>query len=379
MITAVMAASGCVAPEETLAGISAHPLIKKGFVLCDVEPETCLPGRSMLAVGSPLSGETWNILLEKITTRYTLFCPWAAKIRIDPRAPERLVAAAESTGAGMVYADYADEIEGALQEHPLIDCQTGSLRDDFSFGPLILLSTAAVRRAIRKYGKVPPYRWAGWYDLRLKLSADRTLFHLPERLCIVEAISGAQAASSHFAYVDPRNRLLQEEMEAAVTAHLQRIGAFLPPECKEMPRFPDVFDLEASVVVPVRNRVRTVAEAVESALTQQTDFPFNVIVVDNHSTDGTTALLAELAEAHPALVHLVPEPDATFPSAAAGTRRSSPRIAAGMPSSSTRTTSTAAKTRSSGWWISCAGRRCAMAVGVLHHRRCAICGRSRRG
>ena len=167
-------------------------------------------------------------------TRYLLFFPDAAGVRLDPRAPDRLIAAAEATGAGMVYADYAEvggERSGSI---PLNDYQTGSLRDGFDFGPLILLSTAAARRAIRKYGEMPAYRWAGWYDLRLKISADHDLFHLPERLSAGRGIPGGRPARpdgrrAHFAYVDPRNRPLQEEMEAAATAHLKRIGAWLAP------------------------------------------------------------------------------------------------------------------------------------------------------
>ena len=186
----------------------------------------------------------------------------------------------------MVYADYAEHDGDALREHPVNDHQPGSLRDGFDFGPLILISTEAARAALRKYGEIPPCRWAGWYDLRLKLSTDRAPLHLPERLCIVEGTAGPGAGQ--FAYVDPRNRLFQEEMEAAATAHLKRVGAWLAPVFRDVPLSDHPFPVEASVVIPVRNRVRTVADAVESALAQRADFPFNVIVVDNHSTDGTT-------------------------------------------------------------------------------------------
>ncbi|MDA8124414.1 MAG: glycosyltransferase family 2 protein [Deltaproteobacteria bacterium] len=306
MITAVIAISDSLPPERNLVGLLGHSLVRKAYLLKDGKLPDAPSGCRFLTCDSPFSGETWNTLREAITTPYILFAPWTDEIRIDPRAPERLVAAAKATGAALVYADYAEEAGGTLREHPLIDYQAGSLRDGFSFGPLILLETAAIGRAIRKYGPIPAYRWAGWYDLRLKLSADRTLFHLPERLCTVAAEPGG-TGSAHFAYVDPRNRLLQEEMEAAATAHLKRIGAYLAPEWKDMPAYPDSFAQEASVIIPVRNRVRTVAEAVQSALRQQTDFAFNVLVVDNHSTDGTTKLLADLAGRHPALHHLVPE------------------------------------------------------------------------
>jgi hypothetical protein len=307
MITAVFPRNHHPRFERFLEELLANPLIRKVVLL-----RTGAPGRlplrcEAMAVDGPISGGTWNALLASLGTPYLLFCPDAAGVCLDPRAPDRLIAAVEA-GAGMAYADYAEAVGERTREHPLNDYQIGSLRDGFDFGPLILLSRAAARRAIRKYGEIPAYRWAGWYDLRLKISADNDLFHLPERLSLIEA-SPAEAGTdggAHFAYVDPRNRPFQEEMEAAATAHLKRIGAWLAPEFRDVPSSAEPFPVEASVVIPVRNRIRTVADAVQSALSQRTDFSFNVIVVDNHSTDGTTELLAGLAGRSPALEHRVP-------------------------------------------------------------------------
>ena len=312
MITAVLARNRHPRWERFLEELLLNPLVRKAVVLHAGEPGNYPPRCEMIAVAGPVSGGTWNTILERVATRYILFFPDAAGVHPDLRAPDRLVETAEATGAGAVYADYAEIRGGTLREHPVNDYQTGSLRDGFDFGPLILLSTAASRRAIRKYGEIPAYRWAGWYDLRLKISADRDLFHLPERLSTVgtepaAAEGGRTGAAGHFAYVDPGNRPLQEEMEAAVTAYLKRIKAFLAPEFRGVPPSADSFPVEASVVIPVRNRVRTIADALTSALSQRTDFPFNVIVVDNHSTDGTTKRLAELAGRHPAVKHLVPK------------------------------------------------------------------------
>ena len=307
MITAVLPRRHDPRFERFLEELLWNPLIRKVVLLHSGDPGRLPPRCGAMTVDGVASGGTWNALLAGVATRYLLFFPDTAGLRIDPRSPDRLIAAAEA-GAGMVYADYAEVVGERTREHPLNDYQMGSLRDGFDFGPLILLSRAAARRAIRKYGEIPAYRWAGWYDLRLKISADHDLFHLPERLSLIEA-SPAETETgggSHFAYVDPRNRPLQEEMEAAATAHLKRIGAWLAPEFRDVPSPVEPFPLEASVVIPVRNRVRTVADAVNSALGQRTDFAFNVIVVDNHSTDGTTALLAGLAGRHPALKHRVP-------------------------------------------------------------------------
>lgn len=305
MITAVHSGSRSLQSAPLLERLLRNPLIRKAVVLHTKDPGTGPPRCERRAVDGPLGGGTWNAVLSGVATRYILFLPDTAGIRIDPRAPDRLVETAEATGAGMVYADYADIVGKTLREHPLNDYQPGSLRDGFDFGPLILVSTAAARRAIGKYGEIPAYRWAGWYDLRLKISADRDLFHLPERLSTVDRDGQREAA--HFAYVDPRNRDVQEEMEEAATAHLKRIGAFLPAEFSDVPPCSDAFPVEASVVIPVRNRVRTVADAVASALAQRTDFSFNIIVVDNHSTDGTTRLLRDLAMRHPLLKHVIPK------------------------------------------------------------------------
>ena len=307
MITAVLPRSHHPCFERLLEELLRNPLIRRVFLLHSGDPGHLLPRCEAMAVDSAVSGETWNALLAGATARYLLFFPDPAGVRLDPGAPDRLIEAAKA-GAGMVYADYAEAAAECYREHPLNDYQIGSLRDRFDFGPLILLSRSAARKAIRKYGAIPPYRWSGWYDLRLKISADYDLFHLPERLSLIEAFPAEAGASGrvHFAYVDPRNRPPQEEMEAAATVHLKRIGAWLAPEFRDMPPPAEPFPVEASVVIPVRNRVRTVADAVNSALGQRTDFPFNVIVVDNHSIDGTTALLAGLAARHPSLKHRVP-------------------------------------------------------------------------
>ena len=312
MITAVLSGSHTRRWEGVLEALLRNTLVRKAVVLRSGGPGFCPPRCEMLAVDGPVSGKTWNAVLSGIATQYILFSPDTEGLRIDPRAPDRLVETAEATGAGMVYADYADITRETLREHPLNDYEPGSLRDGFDFGPLILLSTTAVRRAIKKYGEIPPYRWAGWYDLRLKISTDRDLFHLPERLSsvdreLIKAEDGKNGNGGHFAYVDPHNRDVQEEMESAVTAHLKRIGAFLAPDFSDLPHCNDPFPLEASVVIPVRNRVRTVADAVASALSQRTDFSFNVIVVDNHSTDGTTPLLRDLAAQQTVLRHIIPE------------------------------------------------------------------------
>ncbi len=307
MITAVLFGNASPDPERALGELLRSTLVRNAVLLRSAETPDSKPRCETLVCDGPLCGETWNALLAGSAARYLLFVPDAGRVHPDLRAPERLFEAAEAAGASMAYADYAERSVDGLRERPLIDCQLGSLRDGFDFGPLILISTSAARRALRRYGKIPSFRWAGWYDLRLKLSTDRLPFHLPERLAVVDAAGeDGGGAAGHFSYVDPANRALQMEMEQAVTAHLKRIGAFLEPSFLDVPRAAGPFPVEASVIIPVKNRVRTVADAVKSALAQKPDFSFNVIVVDNHSTDGTTALVAGLAERSPSLVHIVP-------------------------------------------------------------------------
>jgi hypothetical protein len=212
-----------------------------------------------------------------------------AGIEPGPRMLERLSQVVREARAGWVYSDSAG--------HPRIDYQPGSLRDTFDFGPVVAISTAAARAA----GVDEALRFGGLYDLRLKISERAPVVRVPEPLYAVLQPSGA----GHFDYVDPKNRDVQLEMEAIATAHLKRIGAWLAPEFAPPPKSEERFPVEASVVIPVRNRERTIRDAIASALSQETSFAFNVVVVDNHSTDGTAEALASLAD--PRLVVVVPE------------------------------------------------------------------------
>jgi hypothetical protein len=239
---------------------------------------------------------------------------FAARVELTADGLRRLLEAACDSQAAILYSDYFDrDADGAARLHPLIDYQPGSLRDDFDFGPVVVLSRNAVAGladALESDGASG--RFGGWYDLRLRASERGPAVHLSEPNYTVSAVVESSAGDAHFQYVDPRNRDYQIEMECIATAHLKRIGAWLPPPTApsfnpEPTATADArFPVEASVVIPVRNRFRTVADAVRSALGQQADFPFNVIVVDNHSTDGTTQTLTDMAAREPRLVHVVP-------------------------------------------------------------------------
>lgn len=280
------------------------PLVGKIYLLA---PRTALPaveGAEPLAAGSWGMSDTLRQVAALATDPYCFLHTGTGRITWGEEAPERWLSIAEMTGSTLLYADHARRREGKRIPHPLAEYQLGSLRDDFDFGPLLLLRSEEMRQAVDAMEE--PWHFAALYDLRLRLSERRLPLHIEEPLYTEEQMETADPSLQQFHYVDPRNRAAQIEMERACTAHLRRIGAYLPPHrYRSIDPSQGDFPVAASVIIPVRNRARTIADAVRSALSQRTTFPFNVIVIDNHSTDGTTAILRGLA-ADPRLLHLLP-------------------------------------------------------------------------
>ena len=223
----------------------------------------------------------------KATTPYTLIC-LKPDIEWVYLGQERMVQVLEMTGATMVYADHFAKIGDAVTQAPVIDYQIGALRDDFDFGAVLLWDTAKFKALVAQMDT--DYEFAGLYDLRLR--AER-LEHIPEFLYYEVENDTRKSGEKLFDYVDPRNRQVQIEMEACVTAHLKRIGAYLKPgDYKPLPEAGE-FPVTASVIIPCKNRARTIADAIHSALAQKvrTPYSFNVIVVDDNSTDGTAEII----------------------------------------------------------------------------------------
>jgi len=293
--------------KKTLLSLTKSALVE-GVVVVSQEPVHFTMDSCRVLVAGPLaSQETLSLILDEIQTKYLLLLSGSQQISIEPKALERILEGAESTEAGLVYSDFYDGSEHGKTHHSLIGYQLGSVRDDFDFGAMILFSVPALRRALEKYGAVPRVKFAGLYDLRLKVSIDRSVYHLREPLYSVRRADKLTSSEKIFAYVDPKNFDVQNEMEVVFTEYLKKIGAYLPAHrLREAEQTPKPCPMEASVVIPVLNRKETIAEAVKSALSQETDFRFNVIVVDNHSTDGTTAALSALARQHTTLKHIVP-------------------------------------------------------------------------
>ena len=241
---------------------------------------------------------------------YLLFCTRPVTVQLGFHALERLLQVARQTGAGLVYTDrYEVKADGTRTPHPTIDYQRGSLRDDFDFGALWLVDGNDFRRCFE--GEVPDCTYAGLYHFRLWLAAQGTerIVHLNEFLYAEVETDNRRSGEKQFDYVDPRNRAVQLEMERICTEHLKQLGAWLEPDdWEEIDLQAASFPVEASVIIPVRNRVRTIEDAIRSVLRQQTSFAFNLIIIDNHSTDGTTEVIRRYAD-DPRVVHLIPQRD----------------------------------------------------------------------
>jgi hypothetical protein len=235
------------------------------------------------------------------TSDYTLIYTGPSELRWVAFGLERMMQVACDTEATMVYADHFSSVGGEVQPYPVIDCQEGALRDDFDFGGVQLYRTDALREAVSRMNR--EYEYAGLYDLRLKVSQRGKLVHINEFLYYEVVLDTRKSGEKLFDYVDPRNRAVQIEMECACTEHLKAIGGYLKPEFKPVDfSLGGDFEYEASVVIPCRNRVRTIGDAIRSALSQNTSFKYNVIVVDDNSTDGTQEVIRSFGD--PRLIYI---------------------------------------------------------------------------
>ena len=239
-----------------------------------------------------------------VKTKYVLLYQKAASCDMSEDALARMARVADDTGALMVYADHYVVKDGIREAHPLIDLQEGALRDDFDFGTVTLVRTDVLREFTERQSR--EYEYAALYAFRLYMQRKGLIFHLNEYLYTSEMLDMRKSGEKQFDYVNPRNREVQIEMEQAVTEHLTIIGALVDNKKYKEPQFTlGDFPVEASVIIPVFNREKTIADAVRSALSQEASFEYNVIVVDNHSTDNTGKILREIAD--PRLVVIVPE------------------------------------------------------------------------
>jgi len=307
LITCFIPVSDRESMASTIEALRATGLVSKIYVLAadGQAPDLKGTGAEVLTVDALTSTGAVKRMAGISETEYTVI--YTKTFPLDPGsfALNRMVQVCHDTGAGMVYSGYYENKQGKLLPHPLIDYQQGSLRDDFGFGSLLFYRTEALRKAAGSISE--EYLFAGLYDLRLKVSQGYPVIYIPELLYTEVETDTRKTGEKQFDYVDPRNRTVQIEMEKACTSHLKKTGGWLKPDFRRVDLACDKFDNEASVIIPVRNRMKTISDAVSSVLSQKTMCRFNLIVVDNHSTDGTTDILKQFAATDSRLIHHIPE------------------------------------------------------------------------
>ena len=278
-----------------------HFLVSADFAAHHQVPEGC----TFVITDRLESSNTIASIAENTDADYVMICTRHTTIGWGNNTLERFLRVADDTDAVMVYADHYKMVEDKMEKHPVIDYQSGSLRDDFDFGSLWCIKAQALADYIAQPDR-EEYQFAALYDLRLYLSRVGEIFHLNEFLYSEAELDTRKSGEKQFDYVNPRNREVQIEMEKACTQHLGKVGALIDTTFYRQPDFGEQdFEYEASVIIPVFNREKTVADAVKSALGQKANFKFNVIVVNNHSTDRTGEILDELKADN--LIQIVPE------------------------------------------------------------------------
>lgn len=295
-----------IAAEQTISTLKESGIVNKIYLLT-INPDKmpALPiGCEILPVDSMTSSETIKKIAQKANTHFTLLYTKSSPLELADKALERMVAPLKDNSCGMVYSDHYEWRNGQKAAHPVIDYQKGSFRDDFDFGSLLLFNSYWFLASCGMMDT--PWKYAGLYDLRLGISLYASIIRIAEYLYTEVEQDTRKSGEKQFDYVDPRNRAVQLEMEKAFTKYLKHIDAFLEPCSAEIDLEEEPFAYEASVIIPVRNRARTIEDAIQSALSQKTDFPFNIIIVDNHSTDGTTEIINKYSD-RKEIIHLIPK------------------------------------------------------------------------
>lgn len=290
--------------KETINSLKSSNLINKIFLLTENDCKESIDGCELLTIDSLKSTNTIKKIASKSDCPYTLIYTKYADLRLGMFALDRILQIAKDSNAGMIYTDHYQVADNKKTNNPVITYQKGSLRDDFNFGSVLVYKTTTLKDAVSKMDK--DYKFAGLYDLRLKVSQTSELVHINEYLYTEIENDTRKSGEKIFDYVDPKNREVQIEMEHVCTDHLKKIGAYLSPQFKKIEFNKEEFDCEASVIIPVRDRIRTISDAINSVLSQKTNFKFNLIIVDNYSTDGTSEAIQEFSS-DDRLIHLVPE------------------------------------------------------------------------
>lgn len=288
---------------EIISDLQKCPLVDQIFVLCKPTDQPNISvSYTPIITNSPHHSETIRLIAENSHQDYTLVYLSDSSLAIGLYALERMTQIADNMRSGLLYSDSYQLDKEIRSIHPRIDYQRGSLRDDFDFGPLLFFRTSS----LLKNRTSENYHYASWYDLRLRISETDKITRIGEYLYTEENLDTRNSGEKQFDYVDPKNRDVQQEMEKACTEHLKRVGGYLAPSFKKLSFDPREFSVEASVIIPVYNRAKTIGDAIRSALNQACDFKFNIIVIDNHSTDGTGEIIDQLSQ-DGRVIHLIPE------------------------------------------------------------------------
>lgn len=303
MISVYLPFSGAQYNFDFLKELKNNKLIKKIFLLTQNSQIEIPNGCEVLSVENLTSSKTIDSILNSDDSNYVLLFTQDSHYELGQFAIERFYNVINSTQAAMVYSNYLAVNENSIVRHPVNDYQLGSLRDDFDFGSLLFIN----RNYCQSFLSEEEYKFAGLYELRLHLSRQSEFIRIPEFLYTTIETDTRKSGVKQFDYVNPKNRDVQIEMEKVVTSHLKKINAYLEPNFKKVEFKDDDFEFEATVVIPVKNRVGTIADAINSVLSQKANFKFNCIVVDNYSTDGTTEKIKEIASKDERLIHVIPE------------------------------------------------------------------------
>lgn len=294
--------------NKTIRHLQECPTVDRIFLLpTSPVPNLSLPDKCyILPSSAPESVERYKQVALYANTPFTLICTQVQDLEFGYMALERICDYLSAPQCSMVYADHYKTIKGERTPHPVIDYQLGSVRDDFDFGSLLMFRTDYLKRAINEIEAEKEYQHSALYALRLALSRYGELTHIREFLYTETEIDLRKSGEKQFDYVDPRNRQVQIEREEVFTRHLKKIGAYLKPGMMTVDLKEGEFSHEASIIIPVRNRARTINDAIRSVLEQETSFPFNLIIIDNHSTDGTSEIIEQYKNDN-RVIHLIPE------------------------------------------------------------------------
>jgi hypothetical protein len=303
-ITAFVLTEDTDIAQKNIEQLNGYNVVRDSYLVISESNVLSSQNYKIIKTKSAAGSNLFKEIYEKCKSKYILLLNGNSRIDVSEKSLIKYLNTAEEQNAGIVYSDFYENFEDKIIPHPLIDYQYGSIRNDFEFGPLMLIRKESMDNYYRQDDK---YSFAGLYSLRLAVLRNHSLIRIPEPLYTTNKFDNRISDEKQFDYVVPQNRDVQIEMEGVATLHLKNIGAYILPVTKKVDLGSEGFEYEASIIIPVKNRVKTIEDALHSALKQKTGFKFNVIVIDNHSTDGTTETLQTIAGKDKRIIHIIPE------------------------------------------------------------------------